>query len=102
MLQVRRSSTDSFGRLRRMKIVIDGGEFGGLHIGETLLADVPPGRRNVEARMDWCSSPVLAVDVSTTGTTRIEVEYPYWHGIKHLFYKRHEAIRIREANARNT
>lgn len=83
-----------------MRILVDGRDSAGLKPGEEFEIELPPDGHTVQARMDWCRSPVLSVSIDVSRTTHVEVEYPFWHGYKHLLYKPHEAIYIREVTVK--
>jgi hypothetical protein len=54
-------------RLRRYAVVIDGTVAGNLRRGESVEVPVPAGRHEVRLKIDWCSSPSVAVDVMPAG-----------------------------------
>jgi hypothetical protein len=51
-------------RLRQFKIVIDGEAVGGLSPGEARTFDVPAGSHTVCAKIDWCRSRKLTLELS--------------------------------------
>ena len=55
--------------LRGYKIFIDGEEHGAVRPNSIRTLEVPAGRHQVQLRMDWSSSPVVAVDVDDDGAT---------------------------------
>ncbi len=50
-------------RARAYKVLVDGEEKGRIKAGESVTADVAPGRHEVHLGIDWARSPTLAVDV---------------------------------------
>lgn len=53
--------------LRSYKIFVDGEEHGTLRHNSTRIVEVVRGRHEVQLRMDWSGSTVLAVDVDDAG-----------------------------------
>ncbi len=51
--------------LRPYRVVLDGDEVGEVGDGSTVELSVSPGRHEVYLKIDWCRSPVLAVNVRT-------------------------------------
>jgi hypothetical protein len=58
---------------RRYRIYVDGARVGTLKAREELSLDVPVGEHDVIARIDWCRSNVLKVNVRTPEPTEVEV-----------------------------
>jgi hypothetical protein len=48
---------------RRFKIYVDGVKVGAIGDGKTLHFPVPAGAHRVRAKLDWCSSPELVVEL---------------------------------------
>ena len=61
-LIVRRARGGS-DRLRRYRILLDGVAVGQLLQGEALSVAVEPGRHELQARIDWCGSRPLSLEV---------------------------------------
>ncbi|MCL2141713.1 MAG: hypothetical protein FWH46_02375 [Methanimicrococcus sp.] len=56
----------NFDRLRTYKIFIDGVHQGGIKINETKHFTVKRGRHIIYAKIDWCRSNKLQIDVEDT------------------------------------
>ncbi len=65
-LSIQRDASYS-GWLRGYRIFVDGEAHGAVRSNSIRTVDVPPGRHDVQLRMDWSSSPVVAVDVGDAG-----------------------------------
>ena len=48
-------------RLRAYTLLVDGEAKGSIKQGETLEIDLPPGDHRVQMKIDWATSPELAV-----------------------------------------
>ena len=59
-------------RCRAYRILIDGREFARLMPGESAEIPVNPGRHSVVARVDWCGSPTLQLDVHSGEAVSLE------------------------------
>ncbi|MFC4030118.1 hypothetical protein ACFO3J_01375 [Streptomyces polygonati] len=59
-----RDEADSYARLRRYKVYVDGKRVGDLRRGESCVTSVAPGAHTVQVRIDWCASPVSSADVA--------------------------------------
>ena len=55
--------------MRSYRIFVDGEDQGSVKHNETRTIEVANGRHEVQLRMDWSSSAVVAVDVDDAGTT---------------------------------
>ena len=51
------------GRMRKMKILVDGNEAGTVRDGKDLTISVPSGKHELIAKMDWCKAR-LGLDLS--------------------------------------
>lgn len=54
-------------RLRKYRVLVDGTEVGRLADGESLQHELQTGRHTVQAKIDWCGSRVLGIDVGDSG-----------------------------------
>ena len=45
---------------------------GRIWIGKTHTFEIPPGAHSVQVKVDWCSSPTLAIDVDPGETVWLE------------------------------
>lgn len=74
-------------RLRAYKILIDGEVAGRIRAGQSIEIDVPEGPHVLQAKIDWCSSKPLTVDVAQTGSAVIvRTGMPGWRIVLALFY----------------
>ena len=92
-------SRHSSDPLWRFHVMIDGQRFASIDSGQTLVMELPPGHHEVMARIDWCRSNRLEIEVGPQGTDFLEVGSNigmwyyllfavafflasfYWHGI---------------------
>jgi hypothetical protein len=65
------------GRIRRLKIFIDGAEVAGLRPNESHTAELPAGLHHVRGQMDWATCAPLPIEVPDGGTVHAEVSLPY-------------------------
>jgi hypothetical protein len=83
-------------RLRSYRIRVDGEE--ALRIRPDTLVTIPvaPGRHDVEARVDWLSSPTVAVDVGPGEAVALECagQRSVFAALKHLFVRRNEYLSL--------
>ena len=49
---------------RRYKIYVDGVKVAAIRVGKTIEIPVAAGPHTVKAKLDWCSSPEVTVDVA--------------------------------------
>lgn len=66
-LSVHRDKDDSYARLRRYNVYVDGRRVGGIRPGEACSTPIAAGVHTVQVKISWCSSPVLSVEVPTGG-----------------------------------
>ena len=59
--------------LRKYRVEIDGIYVGKIRPGEMLEFEIPAGRAEVLARIDWCSSKGLELDLTEGSTCTVEV-----------------------------
>jgi len=60
-------------RTRNIDVYIDGARAGSIANGETVKFQLKPGTHKVEAKIDWCGSRELALDVSENETKDLEL-----------------------------
>jgi hypothetical protein len=65
-----RDEADSYARLRRYRVYVDGKRVGDLRRGENCVISVAPGSHTVQVRISWCTSPVSSVQVSPGDRSR--------------------------------
>lgn len=68
-----RRGNDPMGRMRRMRVEIDGSTAARLSVNGSESIDVSPGSHILRARMDWQSSKPLQVALSTDETITVVV-----------------------------
>jgi hypothetical protein len=74
MATIRLKRTSEYNnRMRDYKIFIDGQQIGTIANGETKDFPVTVGQHIVTAKVDWCSSPDLSVDINDNQTKNLKV-----------------------------
>jgi hypothetical protein len=71
-------------KIRRYRIYVDGLRVGTLKALDELPLDVSVGEHEVVARIDWCRSNVLKVNVRTQEPTEVEVSSNAMNGAAFL------------------
>jgi len=74
-LQVQRPH-DGGGIFRRLVVQVDGRDVARLKQGESNDIPLSPGQHTVVGRMDWTSSPALAIELANDERARVEVALP--------------------------
>jgi hypothetical protein len=74
MATIRIKRTSEYNnRLRDFKIFIDGKQVGTIANGETIDFPSTVGNHFVTAKIDWCSSPEISIDVKENLTNTLKV-----------------------------
>ena len=74
-------------RLRAYKVLVDGEVVGRLRAGQTIEVDVQPGLHVVQARIDWCRSAPLEVNVGPRGAMlHVRTGMPGWKILLSILY----------------
>jgi hypothetical protein len=74
MATIRISRVNEYvNRVRKIKLLIDGVEFNTISNGETKDLEIPVGAHTIQAKIDWCSSNKLTVNISENTTKEIEL-----------------------------
>lgn len=60
-ISVLRDDEDSYARLRRYDVFLDGSRVGRLRRGERCLTQVSGGPHTLQVKISWCSSPMLSL-----------------------------------------
>jgi hypothetical protein len=83
-------------RLRSYRIQVDGEEAVRIRPDTLVTIPVAPGRHDVEARIDWLSSPTVAVDVGPGEVVALECsgQRSLFVALKHLFVRRDEYLSL--------
>jgi len=68
-----RRGNDPMGRMRRMRVEIDGSTAAHLSVNSSESLDISSGNHILRARMDWQSSKPLRVALSTDETITVVV-----------------------------
>ena len=66
-------TSEYLNRGRRYGIYVDGKEMGKMVNGETKEFNVSPGQHSVFAKIDWCSSETLSIDLNDQETKTLKV-----------------------------
>jgi hypothetical protein len=62
----------------------DGKEIATISRGETKMVNIPDSAKNIHAKIDWCSSPLLPVSAITAGSITVKNSFSH-HPLKFLF-----------------
>lgn len=74
MATIRIKRTNEYSNLfRDYKIFIDGQQVGTIATGETKDFSTTVGQHTVTAKIDWCSSPDVSIDVKEDQTVNLNV-----------------------------
>ncbi|MCZ2395005.1 MAG: hypothetical protein LC100_00510 [Chitinophagales bacterium] len=74
MATIRLKRTSEYNnRMRDYKIFIDGQQVGTIANGETKDFPTTVGQHIVTAKIDWCSSPDISIDVNENQTSNLKV-----------------------------
>ena len=86
-LEIRRRS-QYFARLRMIDVFVDDAPACVIANGESKILDVRPGRHKIHAKIDWCKTPPLTVDVLVGRTLTVELgsEITTWKLLFTIFY----------------
>jgi len=100
MIKITRGSHIHIDKLRAYKIYIDGVHRGDIRVGETKEFPVSDGFHTVQAKIDWCGSNKLDVEVRDS-VVALEVGsfaefHSQSHAILYLTFKRYEYLWLRE------
>ena len=60
-------------RIRQYQLIIDGVQMGEISAGSAVEIPATAGRHEVVARIDWCSSNTLPIEVKDGATCELEV-----------------------------
>lgn len=63
-----------FDWLRAYRLLIDGQQWALIRVRESVSLELPPGQYSLEARIDWCRSEVLHIDIRELQMTTIAVQ----------------------------
>ncbi|MBV2360076.1 hypothetical protein KUH32_09845 [Thalassococcus sp. CAU 1522] len=64
-------------RIRAYRVLVDGSEAGHVSAGDTLCVPVSPGLHRIEARIDWCRSRTIEIDLAPGETRHIDIRNTY-------------------------
>ena len=74
MATIRLKRTSEFNnRMRDYKIFIDGQQVGTIANGETKDFPTTVGQHTVTAKIDWCSSPEISIELKENQTSNLKV-----------------------------
>lgn len=71
-INIQRSS-EYINRIRSYRIYIDGKKVGTIENGEIKEFEVEEGNHIIEARIDWCGSPKVAVEIKNDEIKKLKV-----------------------------
>lgn len=78
-IEIKRTS-QYFSRLRAIDIYLDGEKAGNVSNGEAKVFELSPGQHKVYAKIDWCKTSIIAVDIAAgeTKTLNLGSEIAGW------------------------
>jgi hypothetical protein len=71
-LVVRRASAVWQDRYRAYKVYVDGEQRDSINADSEVHIQVAPGKHACQLRLDWCSSPILEIEVAANETKIVE------------------------------
>ena len=71
---------------RAYRILLDGRDIGGLSQGDELCRDISAGQHVLEARIDWCGSQPLRLEVDSDQFVVVRSALRGWRMLLVLFY----------------
>ena len=71
-LVVRRAGAVWVDRYRTYKVYVDGEQRDALNADTEVRIHVAPGKHAFQLRLDWCSSPVIEIEVAANETKIVE------------------------------
>ena len=86
---------DWFGRLRRMKVLVDGQQLAALRPGDRELVALPAGPHTAYARMDWARSSTVSFELVDDGEIRLVVSASFFSALLTTFLRPHRAFTLR-------
>ena len=96
LLLVRRPD-DWGGRIRRLKVVVDGRVGAELLPNEEATIELGAGTHIVTGKIDWARSKELSVDVNEVHPATVEVSLPY-SAVFESFIRPSRAVKVRLLN----
>ena len=72
-IRIRRERAAWTNRLRTFKIMVNGIERAAIKNGATIDVEIEPGQFSIQARISWCSSPVMTATVQDAETASFVV-----------------------------
>lgn len=66
-------SNEYVNKMRAIKILVDGEEIGSVADGEIKEFTTPEGEHKIEAKIDWCGSPEMLINLKTNDTKILEL-----------------------------
>jgi hypothetical protein len=67
----RNSEYNNYGR--NIRLYLDGEKIGKIKNGEEIIFDQKPGKHLLQAKIDWCSSNKMNIDLTENNVTTIEL-----------------------------
>jgi hypothetical protein len=72
-------TNDYINAVRNYRLFIDGQKVGTISNGQRKEFEIPPGRHSLVAKIDWCSSPELTIEINENDSkTFIVSSLKYW------------------------
>ncbi|HUH25775.1 MAG TPA: hypothetical protein VLY87_04060 [Flavobacterium sp.] len=72
IIKIQRSS-EYTSKMRAIKIFIDGKQIGTIADGEIKEFTITEGQHNIEAKIDWCSSPKVLFNINNPEAKAFEI-----------------------------
>ena len=66
-------SNEYFNRIRNYRIYVDGKKVGTIENGESKDFEIEEGNHLIEAKIDWCGSPKVSVEIKNNETKTLKV-----------------------------
>jgi hypothetical protein len=85
-LEIFRPKRGSVGLFSAYHVIVDGGDVGEIKRGQSQVVPLAPGRHEVHLEIGWCRSPLIAVEVVSGETVKLECwpKFQFWQAKKGL------------------
>jgi len=81
-------------RARKIKIELDGKPVAKIKNGEKLKLDVPSGKHTIQAKIDWCSSNLLDLDVDDSSKIELALSSGDGASLVRVLFRTKEYLKL--------
>jgi len=85
-------------RARKIKIELDGTPFAKIKNGEDLELEIPSGKHTLQAKIDWCSSNLIELDIDNSSKIKVVLSSGSGSALYRMIFSTKDYLKLTATN----